>query len=101
MHKLTTVQQRKSDKKKKKKITANYFVCTVAQLPGSPEAAVIDLSSPFRHRVILSLLPLSGVCQRDQVANAKDSGSADRPHQRTKPRCSNENCHTVQNHLNV
>lgn len=94
-------KESQTKRKKKKKIRANYFVCTVAQLPGSPGAAVIDLSSPFLQHAILSLLPLSGVCQRDQVANTKDSGSAVKPHQRTKPRCSNENCHTVQNRLNV
>lgn len=70
MHKLMTVQQRKS-KNKTKKTPSNYFVCTVAQLPGSPEAAVIDLSSPFLQHVILSPLPLSGACQRDQVGNIK------------------------------
>lgn len=50
------------------KITANDFVCTVAWLPGSPEVAVMDLSNPFSQHVILSLLPLSSVCQRDRGA---------------------------------
>lgn len=53
------------------KITANYFVSTVARLPGSPEVAVIDLSNPSFQRVILSPLLLSGVCQRDQGATQK------------------------------
>lgn len=72
MHTCTHAQSHYSTVKEVRlKITANYFVCTVAQLPGSPEAAVIDLSSPFLQHVILSLLPLSGVCQRDQVAIQK------------------------------
>lgn len=50
------------------KITAYYFVCTVARLPGSPEVAVIDLSNPSFQRLIRSPLLVFGVCQRDQAA---------------------------------
>lgn len=53
------------------KITAYYFVCTGARLPGSPEVVVIDLSNPSFQRVILSPPLLSGVCQRDRAATQK------------------------------
>lgn len=46
-------------------------MCSVARLPNSPEVAVIDLSNPYLQHVILSPLPLSGVCQRDQTAIQK------------------------------
>lgn len=53
------------------KITAYYFVCTVARLLGSPEVAVIDLSNPSFKHVILSLLLLPAVCQGDWAATQK------------------------------
>ncbi len=59
------------------KITANYFVCTVARLPGSPEVAVIDLSNPSFQHVILSPLPLSGAT------------GTKLPHKKYPPQCQN------------
>lgn len=77
------------------KITAYYFVCTVARLPGSPEVAVIDLSNPSFQHVILSPLPLSGVCQRDQTATQKILATMSKlTSVQNSARC-NEYCHSA------